>query len=233
MLIGIVTPSYLREKVLRRFLRRMSLQTYRDWKLVVVHDGPNPAIEAIVGEARARDPRFAYTHTERRSNNYGASPRAEGLRFLIREVSPDYCVFWDDDNYFWKGALRRIAAAIEQAGRPDLLLVPIRYDHRILPPPGVTPDQISWGQVDTGCLVARPRIALESYEDMLENFANQADPKFFYTQDARCFLYIRDQVPGVKIGMASMRPIGVHNGLIPSVFVRSLLGIPPLGLLRS
>jgi glycosyltransferase involved in cell wall biosynthesis len=229
MIVGVVTPSYMRTKILRRFLRMMPRQSYRDWRLVVVHDGPNPAVESLVGQARALDSRIAYAHTEQRSNNYGVSPRAEGLRYMIREVGADYCVFWDDDNLFSKHALRRIVDALEQAGRPDVLLVPIRKDRQLLPRPGVSPDQLDWGELDTGSLVVRPELGLESYEHLLRNHPTES-PMFYYTQDSRFFFHIRDEVPGVRIGVASCRPIGLHDGLRTTVYIRSLFGIPPLGL---
>ncbi len=79
MRIGVITPTYVRPKLLNRFLRRMQQQTYPDWRLVVVHDGPNEDIERLVRRASEQDARVAYTHTDRRSNNYGVTPRAEGF----------------------------------------------------------------------------------------------------------------------------------------------------------
>ena len=229
MLIGVITPTYLREAMLGRFVRRMRRQSYRNWNLVVVHDGPNSRCESLVRRAGSGDSRISYAQTEQRGNNYGVSPRLEGLRHLSRGVSPDYCVFWDDDGYYSRHALGRIAEAIERAGHPDLLLVPIRHGAKILPRPGTAPDQIEWGQLDTGCLVVRPGIALESFSHMLDNHVNK-EPGFFYTQDSRFFFHVRDRMPGVRIAVASCRPIGVHDGLNLSVYLRSILGLPPLGL---
>jgi hypothetical protein len=142
MTIGVITPTYLRTRFLWRFLRTMPRQTYPDWRLLVVHDGPNPAVEALVDQAR--DPRIGYAHTERKTNDYGVSPRLEGLRRMIGEVGPEYCVFWDDDNLFSRHALRRIVDALDQGGRPDLLLVPIRNNEKILPPSGFRSINSRW-----------------------------------------------------------------------------------------
>jgi glycosyltransferase involved in cell wall biosynthesis len=229
MIIGVVTPSYLRARLLKRFLRRMPRQTFRDWRLVVVHDGPAPEVEAIVGRARAGDSRMAYAHTERTARDYGVSPRIEGVRHLMREVGPDYCVFWDDDNYFSRHALARIVDAIEGAGRPDLLLVPIRLDTILAPPRGVPIEELTWGQIDTGCLVVRPRLALEGYQDILDCAARDSCAVGRNT-DFRVFQYIRDRKAGCRIELASCRPIGIHDGLRTPVYIRGILGIPPLGL---
>jgi glycosyltransferase involved in cell wall biosynthesis len=229
MKIGVITPSYIRLKLLKRFLRRMPRQTYRDWRLVIVHDGPNADVERLVRSASERDSRIAYIHTDRRSNNYGVTPRTDGLRYMIREAQPDYCVFWDDDNLFRNDAIATIVTALEEAGRPDLLLVPIRYSGSVKPTPGVALEQLTWGDVDTGSIVVRPEAGLRSYERALETVDTE-DPKYFYTQDARYFLYMRDQVPGLRISMARCRPIGLHDGLRTTVYIRSLLGLPELGI---
>ena len=229
MIIGITTPSYRRLHILQKFLDRMPRQTYGDWRLIVVHDGPNPDAEALVGRAAARDPRITYAETAAKTNDVGVSPRAVGARYMCREVRADYCVFWDDDCHFSRRALRRIVDAIAAAGRPDLLLVPYRKDGEILPTPGARVDQLTWGQVDTACLVARPEVALEGYEYMRDAFRDQP-PAFHYPSDYRFFQHVRDEVPGLTIRAAACRPIGLHDGLWTSVRLRSFLRLAPLGI---
>lgn len=229
MIIGIVTPSYLRVKFLKRFLRLMPRQTYTDWRLIVVHDGPSLEVKSFVDRAREQDSRIAYAQTQERANNYGVTPRAEGLRYMIREVDADYCVLWDDDCYFHKNALQQIVNSLEEAGRPDLLLVPMRYRRKLVPNPGASPDQLDWGDLDTGSIILRPKLGLEGYEELLKK-----DSNYFcgdgLCQDFRLFLYIREERPDVRIRVASCRPIGVHDGLRTQVYIRNLFGIPPLGI---
>ena len=229
MTIGVITPTYQRQKLLSKFLARMERQSYPGWRLIVVHDGPDDAIKSLVDRARRADSRIAFSHTERRTNNYGVSPRIEGLHYIIREVGADYCVFWDDDNLFSRHALDRIAAAIVETDHPDLLLMPIRCDRRVLPPRGVPVERLDWGQVDTGCLVVRPALALESYESRLKLYPD-GNPSSFYTQDFRLFKLIREATPTPRIRIASGRPIGVHDGLRLTVYLRSVFMIKSLGL---
>ena len=229
MTIGVITPTYQRRKLLSKFLSRMERQSYPGWRLIVVHDGPEDSIKSLVDWARSADSRIAFTHTERRTNNYGVSPRIEGLQYIIREVGADYCVFWDDDNLFSRHALRRIVAAIAETDHPDLLLMPIRCDRQVSPPRGVPIERLDWGQVDTGCVVVRPALALECYESMLKLYPD-GDPSVFYTQDFRLFKLIREVRPAPRIRIASGPPIGVHDGLRFTVYLRSVLAIKSLGL---
>ena len=198
MTIGVITPTYQRPKLLSKFLSRMERQSYPGWRLIVVHDGPDESTKSLVNRARSADSRIAFTYTERRANNYGVSPRIEGLHYIIREVGADYCVFWDDDNLFSRHALGRIVAAIVKTDHPDLLLMPIRCDRHVSPPRGVPVERLDWGQVDTGCVVVRPALALESYKSMLKSYAD-GDPSVFYTQDFRLFKLIREVRPMPRI----------------------------------
>jgi hypothetical protein len=50
---------------------------------------------------RALDPRIEYLHTATRGNDFGVTPRLEALSYAVQKNSPDYAVFWDDDDYFW------------------------------------------------------------------------------------------------------------------------------------
>ena len=60
----IITPTYHRESLLVRFLKQVKSQTYGCWRLLVVHDGPNPLTEQLVGRF-ARWTRVSNTSTPR------------------------------------------------------------------------------------------------------------------------------------------------------------------------
>ena len=87
----IVTPTYHRESLLVRFLKQVRAQTYRRWRLFVVHDGANPVTEELVGRFRTQDPRIEYLHTATRGNDFGVTPRLEALRRAVRDRSTGLC----------------------------------------------------------------------------------------------------------------------------------------------
>jgi glycosyltransferase involved in cell wall biosynthesis len=227
--ICVITPTYHREALLARFLGRIGRQRHRNWRLIVVHDGPNEETAALVARHRAADPRVECLQTRERSNNYGITPRLEGVRHLLGGGPGDYCVFWDDDNLFGPDALGSVARALASKGEPDLLLVGMRYQGRVLPPPGVPAGSLGPGQLDTGSLVVRPSIAAEAFEHVLGRNAG-ASPIAFYTQDFQFFDFVRSRTPGARIEVADGVVVGLHDGLRWKPRLRSLLGIPALGL---
>jgi len=228
--LGIVTPTFRRPTLLRRFLNRLPRQTYPHWRAVIVHDGPSADIAALVAKYTARDNRITYHQTESAANDVGVTPRHAGASHLMSLTDPpDYCIFWDDDNYFATDALANIATALIAADSPDLLLVGMEYRACILPPKNVTATAIVPGQIDTANLVVRPPLALAAYTHLLNQQANSPGQSL-YTQDYMVYDHLRRRDPAPRIAIDPSTIIGFHDGLRWRPYLRHLLGIPPLNL---
>ena len=111
--VGIVVASYLNEDLRRThalisLLASISAQTYQNWRVKIVHDGPinnplpnneliqDPRVEFICTQER----KLQHGHPHRRS--YALSPftcKSENSTALP-EVKPDYLMFTNDDNYY-------------------------------------------------------------------------------------------------------------------------------------
>src|SRR5260221_5427912 len=188
--LGIVTPTFRRGTLLRRFLKRLVRQTYSHWRAVIVHDGPDAEIATIVGEFARREARITFMNTDAAANDVGVSPRHAGASHFARlDEPPDYCVFWDDDNYFATDALQKIAAALVAADRPDLLLVGMEYRSRVLPPAGIEAGAPSPGQIDTARPGIRSPPAVAAYAGGLGKKKRSPRGKL-YTQEYMGFDYL-------------------------------------------
>jgi len=227
----IVTPTYQRESLLARFLKQVRAQTYGCWRLLVVHDGPNPATEQLVGRFRAFDPRIEYLHTATRGNDFGVTPRLEALRRAVLTNPPDYAVFWDDDDYFVRTALETTAANLKAANYPALLLSPNSYRNRVIPPPGIAIGELAQGQVTTGNFAVRTPLALKAYEEII-TMKDGSSNRLMYVQDYLLLDQLRKLDPPPSMHIARDEVIGMHDGLRRQVYLRNRLGIPPLGLLN-
>jgi len=157
------------------------------------------------------------------------TPRLEALRRAVRSNSPDYAVFWDDDDYFVRTALETIATNLKAANYPAMLLSPNRYRNRVIPPPVASIDELTQGQVTTGNVAVRTTLALEAYEQIITMKNGSANE--MYIQDYLLFDHVRRRQPRLSIEIACDGVIGIHDGLRRQVYLRNLLGIPPLGLL--
>jgi glycosyltransferase involved in cell wall biosynthesis len=229
---GIVTPTFNRRVLLRRHLRRVTLQTYSHWRLLVVHDGPNPSMRSMVEGFRESDERIGYLETKVPASDAGVTPRLEGVRaFAAANPVPDYVVFWDDDNAYSVDALRRIAISLEEAEWPDLLLVGVKYGTRIVPPADAPIRSLKVGEIDTASLVFRPLLALDAYEGVQKRAEVDRNDVLFLN-DFLAYDHVNQLLPLRSIKRDSGIIICQHDGLRWGPFIRHALGIPPLGLAR-
>jgi glycosyltransferase involved in cell wall biosynthesis len=229
---GIVTPTFNRRVLLRRHLRRVTRQSYPHWRLLVVHDGPNPAIKSIVDGFRELDKRIGYLETSIAAGNAGVTPRLEGVRALVTgNQVPDYIVFWDDDNAYSRDALLRIALSLEKAERPDLLVVRVKYGARVVPPIDAPTRSLKVGEIDTASLVFRPLLAQDAYE-AVQRRANVDRNEVLAFNDFLAYDYVNQLLPSRSIECDPDIIVCQHDGLRWGPFIRCALGIPPLGLAR-
>jgi glycosyltransferase involved in cell wall biosynthesis len=229
---GIVTPTYNRPTLLRRFLRRVGRQTYSQWRLLVVHDGPNPSIKSSVEHFGRTDPRITYVETEVSAADSGVTPRAKGVeRFIGGDQTPDYLVFWDDDNAYMLDALEQVAVALEKAERPDLLIVNVKYGWQIIPPAGAPIRSLQVGQVDTASLVFRPSLALDAYTSVMRR-TKVAPKETLLFNDFLAYDYVNRLLPPRSIKHDAGVIVCQHDGLRWGPYIRLALRVPPLGLAR-
>ena len=71
-------------------------QTHGDWRLILIHDGPN-STELAKQVEHFQDSRIGLHFTEKRYNDYGHSLRAMGLKLV---TNTDYLVHTNADNYY-------------------------------------------------------------------------------------------------------------------------------------
>jgi glycosyltransferase involved in cell wall biosynthesis len=230
--LGIVTPTFARPILLRRYLRRLRHQTYRHWRVIVVHDGPSDAIRSLVDGFGRRDIRIEYLETKSPANDSGVTPRLEGIGHLVStHPVPDYVVFWDDDNFYAPDALERIAVALEAAGQPDLLLARVRYGSEIIPPADAPIRSLKVGQIDTAGLIFRPSLARDTYESVCRDSKITREHVLRFN-DYLAYQYVNQLVPPRSITLYVGAPICKHDGLRWGPSIRMALGIPRLGLAR-
>lgn len=226
--MAIVTPTYRRPSFLAPFIRQVIRQDYGGWRLVIVHDGDDRPTRDLVKSYGAGDARIYFANTDKRANDFGVTPRLLGVKVIANCDLADYTLFWDDDNAFFPAALTRIIQALENYGRPEVLLVPMRYQDSTLPRP-VPVEQLGVGQVDMANLVVRSPLAARVYEQVWRRVWRDGRP---YIQDFWFFDALRQELGPGHICQAHCRPLGRYDGLRILETVRWKLRIPYLGLSR-
>ena len=175
-----------------------------------MHDGPNAAFYNDYVARTPSDSRIRFSLTERRTGDMGNSQRMQVLSEAAAKAGPDdYCVLWDDDNYFHPGALSLIAETLAGTGYPDLLLVPLKHRGKVLPPADKKISELARGDLDSGCFVLRAAC----YESIRPTLQAVEDCYLF---DLTLFKAMRTG-GGAVVGGFAMPPVGEYDGLHASV----------------
>jgi glycosyltransferase involved in cell wall biosynthesis len=112
-------PAYKRPDALARSLESLLSQTYSDFALVVVHDGPSPEVAAIV-ERYARDyPRISY---EENATRLGMVGNWRKVFERGRALYPDARYFaWVSDHDLWHSRwLQELVSVLDK--QPDVVV---------------------------------------------------------------------------------------------------------------
>ena len=106
--VSILLLASSRPQLIDRAIQSVLAQEYQEWELIIVQDGPNKLIEAILSEWVRRDKRIRY-FLRGKSNNLAST-----YNFGIARARGEYIAILDDDD-FWLAAhkLRRQVALLD------------------------------------------------------------------------------------------------------------------------
>lgn len=97
-LVSIVMPVYNGESTLKYALSSLLLQSYKNWKCIIVNDGSTDGTKAILDSIE--DPRFIVYHLE---NNVG---RGVARDYALQFIQGDYLAYLDADDMLHEDKLK-------------------------------------------------------------------------------------------------------------------------------
>lgn len=112
--ISILVAIYNSEKYLQRCIDSVLKQEYQDWELILVNDGSPDNSQVIAEEATKKDSRV---QTIWKQNGGLATSRLTGYL----NVTGEYIVFLDADDWLLPGALVKLHDSIEKDGGYDVV----------------------------------------------------------------------------------------------------------------
>lgn len=96
-----------------QIISSLIMQTYKNWELVLIHDGPSEnGMRSYIGN----DPRVNYIETETRIGNWGHGLRKWALDEIKegRLSDPDYIVITNADNYYVPSFIKSMLKGFEK-----------------------------------------------------------------------------------------------------------------------
>ena len=92
--VSILMVTYNRPQMIGRALASAREQTFGEWELIIVQDGPNPDTERLLSSWLERDQRIRYF----RRGTVGSI--AEASNFGLAAAQGEYVAILDDDDYW-------------------------------------------------------------------------------------------------------------------------------------
>lgn len=144
--VGIVVVTYEQTSCLQSLLACYKSQTYKNFIILVSHDGPasqevKSAYKAVVGD----DPRFIFKETEVRSNQFGHERRSSGFKQLI-ELGADYLGTSNGDCWYTPNFFESLVYEMQKSNTM-LAYCDMIHSHKMWQPLRV---EMRRGRIDAG-----------------------------------------------------------------------------------
>jgi glycosyltransferase involved in cell wall biosynthesis len=160
--ITIVCVSYKRYKNIPILIHSFLAQTLQNFKLLVIHDGPDAEMDTLLRPYKEKHPDiFDYRFTDTRFNDYGHSLRDIGIKLADTE----YILLTNDDNYYCPKFLEYMFLPIQnESPPPDIVFCDMIHSHnnpgdRQQLPYNFFETQPAKNSIDIGCFIVRTDLA--------------------------------------------------------------------------
>ena len=156
----VISVAYQRYGELEIFVLSWINQSFKNWKLRVIHDGPDEQfLETMTRLAERSAGQIEFECTTHRYNDYGHSLRECGLR----SATGDYVLLTNADNYYVPQTVRFLTGAAQHSNA-DVLLFDMVHSHtapggRDLPPYSFFETDYKRFALDIGCAAVRLKLA--------------------------------------------------------------------------
>ena len=156
----VVCVAYRRPAALQVLMHAFLAQTSQDYRLIIIHDGPDEEMEALLAGYCTRFPeKFECMFTDERHNDFGHSLRQIGLE----RTTSAFVMFTNDDNYYVPTFVE-IVTGVLAATNCDVVLVDVLHSHEnagdtVAPAYSVLTTEPRMNRFDVGAGVFRTTLA--------------------------------------------------------------------------
>lgn len=170
--VGIGVATYLssasdrRAAALRCLVESFRAQTWQDWRLYIVHDGPVPDGQEMQDYLAAlrQDPRVSFVATDERKQKFGHPWRQKALNHLC--ATSAWVMLTNDDNYYAPVFLEwLLSVGTRKKPACDLVYCDMVHSHRSWK---YMPVQPRYRHMDLGGFIVRASIAKQVAFDKFE-----------------------------------------------------------------
>jgi len=122
-MVDIIAVTYGQNEILKCFINSIKAQTSNNWRLVIIHDGPNPELHKNLRDnGYLSSNRISFIEHPVRTENYGHLLRKWSLENVIKN---EYVLLTNGDNYYTPNMIEEVSKRNE-----DLIFFDLVHSHK-------------------------------------------------------------------------------------------------------
>lgn len=122
-MVNIIAVTFNQLEILKCFINSIKSQTSQNWKLTIIHDGPNEKLKnELITEKYLDDEKITFIEHPYRTENYGHLLRKWALENLNLN---DYVLITNGDNYYTPNMIAEVEKRNE-----DLIYFDLVHSHK-------------------------------------------------------------------------------------------------------
>jgi hypothetical protein len=152
-MVDIIAVTYCQNNSLKCFINSIKSQTSNNWRLILIHDGPNADLKKqLENENYLNNSNIEYYEYSSRTQNYGHILRDWGIKNFIKN---EYVLITNGDNYYTPIMIQEVSKRNEDFIYFDLVhshSTPINHNKSNY---GYMNTKLSSSHIDMGCAVIK------------------------------------------------------------------------------
>lgn len=122
-MVDIIAVTYGQNEILKCFINSIRAQTSNNWRLVIIHDGPNKKLNKdLKDNGYLSSNRITFIEHPVRTENYGHLLRKWSLENVIKN---EYVLLTNGDNYYTPNMIEEVSKRSE-----DLIYFDLVHSHK-------------------------------------------------------------------------------------------------------
>jgi glycosyltransferase involved in cell wall biosynthesis len=122
-MVDIIAVTYGQNEILKCFINSIRAQTSNNWRLVIIHDGPNEILRKdLKDNGYLSSNRITFIEHPVRTENYGHLLRKWSLENVIQH---EYVLLTNGDNYYTPNMIEEVSKRNE-----DLIFFDLVHSHK-------------------------------------------------------------------------------------------------------
>ena len=175
-MVDIITVTYGQNEILKCFINSIKAQTSDNWKLTIIHDGPNDKLKKeLIDENYLIPNKVEFISYYKRTEVWGHLLRKWALENVIKN---EYVLLTNGDNYYTPNMVEEVSKRNEDFIYFDLIHSHVTESNHNRSSYGYINSELKYGRIDIGNVVVKSSLAKKAGFN-----STVPDADWFYFED--------------------------------------------------